>query len=68
MRNIKFWRILNVVVWIGIVVLIMTSAYNSWSTYGEYTIADFFGSLVFHGGFGFLIGYVIDGIIKVSNK
>ena len=56
-------RKLNVILWVVIAVVLMVSAYCDWSKNGEYTVADFFASLVFYGGFSLVIAMIIDELI-----
>ena len=56
-------RKLNAIVWAVIAVVLMVLAYFEWSKNGEYTMFCFFASLVFHGGFSFVMAMQIDELI-----
>lgn len=64
MTKYEKYRIINAMFCIALVVVIMISAYKTWSMYGEYTIASFFVSLLMHGGFGLMIYLGIDNLLK----
>lgn len=61
---------------IGIIILsvllsvtIMIYAYKVWSNYGEYGWYQFFASLIFHGGFGVMVGVLLDMLaVRLLNK
>ena len=53
-------RKLNAIVWVVIAVVLMVSAYCTWSKNGEYTVVGFFASLVFYGGVSLVIAMIID--------
>ena len=56
-------RKLNAIVWVVIAVVLMVSAYCTWSKNGEYTVVSFFTSLVFYGGFSLVIAMIVDELI-----
>ena len=61
-------RMINAVVWFVVTVALMVLVGKEWSRYGEYTALSFVSSLVFHGGFCAVIGFLCDEqIVKHFN-
>lgn len=60
MKNLNYFRTINIIFWIIVTAVLMTAVYKIWSDYGNYTIFDFFVSLFIHGGICFFLGYLID--------
>lgn len=56
-------RKLNAIIWVVLGTIFMIGVYKIWNINGTYNFLSFFSSLVFHGGFCFLIGYLIDEAI-----
>lgn len=62
-------RKINAAVWFVAAVALMLYVKGEWSKYGAYTALSFLSSLVFHGGFCLLIGYIVDKqIVKRFNR
>lgn len=57
-------RKINAAIWAVAAIVLMVFAYKAWSANGPYTLMSFFLSLVMHGGFCYLIGYLIDEKIR----
>ena len=70
--NVLLAKIINALICICGAILIMISAYNQWSMYGEYTVFSFLCSLFLHGGFMFMIylgiNWVIDHLFNKDNE
>ena len=64
MKKMNLLRKINAAIWAVAAIVLMVFAYKAWSANGPYTLISFFVSLVMHGGFCFLIGYLIDEKIK----
>lgn len=61
-------RMINTVVWFVVTVALMVLVGREWSRCGEYTALSFISSLVFHGGFCVVIGFLCDEqIVKRFN-
>lgn len=60
MNKMNLARKINAAIWAVAAIVLMVFIYKAWSAIGSYTLLCFFASLVFHGGFCFLIGYLID--------
>lgn len=57
-------RVINAVVWTIAAIVLMYVIYAEWSKNGVYTFMSFFASFVFHAGFCFIIGILIDDSIN----
>ena len=69
MKKMNLVRRINAAFWTVAGILLMIYIHDVWSFYGPYTMLSFFGSLIFHGGFAFLIGSLIDkAIVNHFNK
>lgn len=64
MNKMNLARKINVAIWAVAAIVLMVFVYKAWSANGPYTLMSFFVSLFMHGGFCFLIGYLIDEKIK----
>ena len=64
MKKMNLLRKINVAFWTVVTIVLMIIAYHAWSVYGPYTTLSFFVSLFVHGGFCFLLGYLIDEKIR----
>lgn len=71
-KKVRVWNGNRIMAKIGAVcfcialgVVLMTLAYNAWSKYGDYTLADFCVSLGLHGGFAFIVWLALDKIIDI---
>ena len=60
MNKMNLARKINAAIWVVVAIVLMVFVYKAWSANGLYTLRSFFASLVFHGGFCFFIGYLID--------
>ena len=66
--KVSIFRIINAVVWFVVTVALMVLVGREWSRYGEYTALSFVSSLVFHGGFCAVLGFLCAGqIVKHFN-
>ena len=66
--KLKNKRKLNAAIWIAITIIVMIVVGCKWSENAPYTLFSFFASLVFHGGFFFLIAVLIDEYLTDKDK
>lgn len=64
MNKMNLTRKINAAIWVVVAIILMVFVYKTWSVNGPYTLMSFFTSLVMHGGFCYLIGYLIDEKIR----
>lgn len=64
MNKMNLARKINATIWAVVAIALMIFVYNAWSESGPYTLLSFIASLIMHGGFCFLIGYLVDEKIK----
>ncbi len=64
MNKMNLARKINAAIWAVAAIVLMVFVYKAWSANGPYTLMSFFASLVIHGGFCYLIGYLIDEKIR----